>query len=320
MKKISIIIPCYNAITYIDECINSVLFFKDSVNIQLIFIDDGSTDDTVDFITNKIRCSNVEYIIHEQENFGVSSARNKGISYANGDYLLFLDSDDIIINLDLALNYAIKNDDDISIFEYVSIENSKDIFSFDMNANCNKVLKNDFIKGYLGYDFVSRVSLCSCVFKRKYIDDISLSFDEKYAFAEDQLFLLKSLVNANSIYYENIKILGYRQHQLSVTKKYNIKRYDAIKVFELLKIDYNEYEHYLDIRINKELLGVGTLFYSVNNISNSIHFYNKMIKTKEKKCLNYNTPSLKYYLFFNFPRVYIFSYAIYRALKCIKIF
>lgn len=95
MKKVSIIIPCYNAEKYIAETIHSVLAQKLlDAEIEIIIINDGSTDGS-EAVLNQFG-SNSSISVYHQENAGVSRARNKGIELASGDFIQFLDSDDLL--------------------------------------------------------------------------------------------------------------------------------------------------------------------------------------------------------------------------------
>ena len=89
---VSIIIPCYNASSYIKETINSVLT-QTFQNFEILLINDGSTDNSSSIIKTII-----DDRIHlvEQENQGVSSTRNKGIAMAKGEFIVFLDADDLL--------------------------------------------------------------------------------------------------------------------------------------------------------------------------------------------------------------------------------
>ena len=106
-RWLSVIIPCYNVRNYLEKCINNI-FEANLTDVEIIFVDDGSTDlsggiaeyfgfqsaDT--YIKFDYRDATV--IIISQENKGVSAARNTGIKAASGEYILFMDPDDYILN------------------------------------------------------------------------------------------------------------------------------------------------------------------------------------------------------------------------------
>ena len=93
--KVSIIIPVYNGDSYIDYCLSSCIN-QTYKNIEIICINDGSTDKTLEHIkkfTNKYK----NIVLIAQSNMGVSTARNVGIQKATGEYLMFVDADDYIV-------------------------------------------------------------------------------------------------------------------------------------------------------------------------------------------------------------------------------
>lgn len=107
---ISIIIPVYNRQTYIRECIQSIQAQSDP-NYEIILIDDGSTDQTLEICKNLAQ-NEPRIKLLTAEHSGVSAARNKGIDMAQGEYVFFLDSDDVIHPLLLeALVEGLKNSD-----------------------------------------------------------------------------------------------------------------------------------------------------------------------------------------------------------------
>lgn len=108
MEKISIIIPTYNSAIYLNRCIKSILN-QTYKNIEIIIVDDGSNDETENFVKeNYYDLKNVKYI--KQHNSGVSVARNKGIKIANGKFIFFIDADDTIDKF--AIENLIKEYDD----------------------------------------------------------------------------------------------------------------------------------------------------------------------------------------------------------------
>ena len=90
MKKVSVIIPFYNGIHWLCEAVESALNQTYS-NIEIIIVNDGSTEDITEFL--KKFGDSIVYAY--QKNQGAASARNYGIKLANGDYIAFLDADDI---------------------------------------------------------------------------------------------------------------------------------------------------------------------------------------------------------------------------------
>lgn len=86
---ISVIIPCYNAASFIKETLESI-FGQEGVQFEVIVIDDGSTDASASIIKQ----FNGRLCYEYQQNRGVSAARNKGLQISNGDYVVFFDADD----------------------------------------------------------------------------------------------------------------------------------------------------------------------------------------------------------------------------------
>ena len=94
MKKISIIIPMYNSEAFIRQTIQSVIQQTYS-NLEVLVVDDGSTDEGVK-ICRELSLADNRIHVYSLEKRGVSAARNYGLSIANGEYIFFLDSDDMI--------------------------------------------------------------------------------------------------------------------------------------------------------------------------------------------------------------------------------
>lgn len=90
MDKVSVVIPAYNRADFTVEAVQSVLN-QSYPNIEIIVVDDGSTDDTYKKLSNYVGCE-IEYLHHP--NRGASYTRNRGIKYATGKYIAFLDCDD----------------------------------------------------------------------------------------------------------------------------------------------------------------------------------------------------------------------------------
>lgn len=110
---LQIIIPAYNVERYIEACLDSIINQKPSFSISITVIDDGSTDNTGS-ILGKYRDDPKVRII-TQENRGFSGARNRGLEFIHGKYIMFVDSDDQLLSdsINNLLTIAIENDADI---------------------------------------------------------------------------------------------------------------------------------------------------------------------------------------------------------------
>lgn len=91
--KISVVMPAFNSSKYISAAIDSVLI-QSYQDFEIVVVDDGSTDDTADVVKSYLSDSRIKYIV--QENQGPGAARNRGMQLSSGDYICFLDSDDLM--------------------------------------------------------------------------------------------------------------------------------------------------------------------------------------------------------------------------------
>ena len=89
---VSIIIPVYNQSRYLKNSFNS-LIYQDYDNLEIICVDDGSTDNSL-AVLMELKNADSRIRIIQQENKGAGAARNNGLKYANGKYVIFLDADD----------------------------------------------------------------------------------------------------------------------------------------------------------------------------------------------------------------------------------
>ena len=121
--ELSIIVPAYNVEEYIGECLNSILSQKTKYNCEVIIVNDGSTDDTKEIIKN-FKDRRIKY--YEQENQGLSAARNTGLNNAKGKNVLFVDSDDVICDgaIDKMLDAIIENKADIVVGSHYMFTNN----------------------------------------------------------------------------------------------------------------------------------------------------------------------------------------------------
>ena len=94
-SRLSIIVPVYNAEEYLDRCLNSIMNQEYS-SCEVILVDDGSTDSSP-MICDRYSATDPRFRTIHKPNGGVSSARNAGLCLAKGEYIMFLDSDDVLL-------------------------------------------------------------------------------------------------------------------------------------------------------------------------------------------------------------------------------
>lgn len=200
----SIIIPVYNTKKYLERCIHSVLTqnFKD---YEIILIDDGSIDGS------EIICDNFAEKYHyirayHKKNGGLSSARNMGIKHAEGDYLVFLDSDDIIEkdSLERINEYLRSNNCDV-----IQVNSKQIMFSDDeiLRDSPNNIYEKKVTSGekYLEYMLASKLyeaPACFYIYKRKFLLESDLLFTENLIH-EDEEFVPRMLYKAQTVSYFN---------------------------------------------------------------------------------------------------------------------
>lgn len=222
--KFSIIIPCYNASKYIEKCIKSIIDqnFKDW---EMIAVNDGSADCTLDILKSyEEKDSRIRIV--DQKNKGVSAARNKAIEIAEGEYLLFVDSDDWYKD-NHSLNHIaeslICNNNDIVVFRYQRIignnVNSKEDSLFYFNKMKEKIYTGEeYLFAVLSsneqYMWVSWMY----AFRREFWINNQFQFDEELRIAEDADLIYKIILKAQKISVLDSIIYQYRIRQNSVCR------------------------------------------------------------------------------------------------------
>lgn len=206
---ISVIIPVYNAAPYLRRCLDSVRQ-QSYTNIEIIVVDDGSKDESGKICDEYAQSDSRIQIIH-QENAGVSTARNKGLDEAKGNWICFVDSDDYVSN-----DY-VKEMVNVSIETDIVLMNCFLEKKFPVGTYCGKQI----VDAYLSKD-VAASSMPFCkLFKRDIILRNNIRFDENIHMGEDALFLLKYLQYCNTISLtECIGSYIYSQTAGSLSSKY----------------------------------------------------------------------------------------------------
>lgn len=215
MKKFAYIIPTYNRENKLIETVKSIINNCSSNNYEIIIIDDGSTDNT----QNKIKeLKNIDFIKYiKKNNSGVSDSRNLGEQYSDSEWIIFIDSDDIVINDQLSLfeKYIQKYPNAELLFTSYQYWNSntQDVMPRkNLTFGCYNSFFDDFIQG-----IQPCFPGCVCIKRNKFQN--SLKFISKCNFGEDQALWVDLFYKLNCISIPDIT-LNYRiDSQNSLSKK-----------------------------------------------------------------------------------------------------
>lgn len=220
----------YNVELYIGTCLDSLTCLQND-NIEIIIINDGSTDNSL-LIANRYKDLYPNIIIIDQENQGVSKARNSGIKISQGKYLGFLDSDDWLSSTTLIklYNKAIKYNCDVilgSILFYTENETVRRAEKSDLFSSKQIIDGNECLNGLIwnkNCEYMPHVT--SNLYRREFILNNNLFF--KPILNEDELWYPQMLYYAKTIGYLDDDYYFYRQLAESLSHSYKRNRANAL--------------------------------------------------------------------------------------------
>lgn len=199
-KVVSILIPIYNAEKYITRCINSVIE-QNYNNLEIVLVDDGSKDKSLSICESFAKKDSRIKII-KQKNKGVSSARNKAIENATGEYVTFLDADDSIEKqyIQELIKYHEKNS--LTRCRYSSTREK----SINQTEYIDLIAKGKVAGVCWGY-----------LFEKELLNE--LRFDENVSYMEDTIFIIQYILKIKKVIIVNDAIYNYNQNEESLTQR-----------------------------------------------------------------------------------------------------
>lgn len=239
---LSIVIPVYNAGKYLDECIASVLG-QDLADIELICIDDGSTDRSHSILEEWHRKDDRIIILH-QENRGPSAARNKGIKASSGEYIAFVDADDLVRSDIYTRTIGIIKDNELDalLFAFETFPNGsvrQHSFPTDVVMDYHQMFaSNSHIQSNNDLSFSFRI-----IFRSSVIKDNHLEFDEDIRYEEDMVFNIEAICKSKRIMAINDPLYLYRKNENgAMSLKY--KPYFESSLIRAHKVKMDQIERY----------------------------------------------------------------------------
>lgn len=275
-KKLSVIIPVKNGEKYIKNCINSVLDNSGLTEeeIEIIVVNDGSTDGT-EKVVSGLNSKAVK--LTQNAGQGVSDARNTGINVATGEYLTFLDADDIVdSNFKMAINLLNREKADLYQFAFV----------YDVNGKLDQ--KNNYKKELCGKVHTPKdksfKKLCknyyngvwSKLVRRDFIVKNNLCF-KKYSVAEDMEWGVRVIMSAGTVYVTDLAYYHYIKYPTSVMGTASLaKTIDAINACEeaMMVVKNSNLEPQIKRALN---------VYISKTAYSTMQFYKKLTKEDKKK-------------------------------------
>lgn len=266
--KFSIIIPVYNVEKYIEKCLMSVINQTYS-DYEVIIVNDGTMDKSIQIAEKIIKDSHIENIkVINKNNGGLGSARNVGVKYSSGEYIIFIDSDDYISYdmLEKINGVTTKKKYDMILFDYYCVnENEKilsrskmygeSIMNFVVEENRDILLKSP--------------AAWNKVYRREFYKEGGLCFPENVIY-EDTAITRILLTRAKNVCYINQPFYYYVQRESSIVHSSSIK-----KMMDIL-VTYNElYENLFRNKLyNEELeyIAIDTILFSIMIKINSIDY------------------------------------------------
>lgn len=215
-KRLSIILPVYNVSEFLQQCLDSIKS-QDFGQVEVIAVDDGSTDASSAILAKNLETWTALRVVR-QENQGLSSARNTGLSLASGQYVWFVDSDDVVESGALErITSCLEGDaSDVLVFNATRFggdQVEKPIFPGHIGST--RTAGIDWLRfsqmngGVRHFTFLH-------VYRRDFLLDNSFRFDVGVVH-EDILWTMDAALKARSIRFENAFVYRYRRNPASIT-------------------------------------------------------------------------------------------------------
>lgn len=212
--KVSFIIPVYNVEAYLEQCVSSLLN-QTYKNYEIILVDDGSPD-KCPLLCDKIARANDCVLVIHKNNGGLSSARNKGLEVATGEFIIFVDSDDYWLKEDAL--YRLIQEMDKEKLDFVSFNyrlyyqnDEKYICAPSFPKTVQEILSGDEAFVELVKSGSVPISACSKIIRQNFLVDNHILFQEG-VIAEDFAWFIDLIENSTKCKFINEYIYAYRQN------------------------------------------------------------------------------------------------------------
>lgn len=273
---ISIIIPVYNVERYLAECLDSV-FMQDLTDCEIIAVNDGATDNSRK-ILGEYQMNYPDLIIVDQENRGLSGARNAGMNIATGEYIYFLDSDDKMTENSIKNISSFLNNKSVEVLGFNAIVNNEKYFNIS-NISDDTTSGLQYMSNFYTHNQAYPMfNVWLYVYNCDFLKTNKIQFLEGY-YHEDIHFTMLCLYYTQSIQFYDIPIIDYRIYRdgsiSSIVKPKNLKdRSDICRYLDKFYTErqfnniyfyntlFHQYLFNLNLAVNNNLLSLKPLIFN----------------------------------------------------------
>ena len=239
--KVSVVIPVYNVMPYLERCVNSVLS-QTYKNLEIILVDDGSTDGSGE-LCDKLSTRDSRIRVIHQKNQGLSCARNTGIQYATGKYVIFLDSDDEWLLSD-GLHQIVQSVDaqtEMVAFKIVHFYNGQPNLSDDYDIkNINQIPNATEVFAHLVYSQQFNMSACPLMVSKELLTEHKIYFPIGMI-SEDVFWSMHLWQCLQKVKFINLDFYGYHHREASISTMGGIRVFDSYdQIFSYWKAQCDE--------------------------------------------------------------------------------
>ncbi|MGL4362369.1 MAG: glycosyltransferase [Cellulosilyticaceae bacterium] len=340
MIKVSVVIPAYNTEKHIESCLKS-LEMQTLKDIEFIIVDDGSTDKTAE-IADKWAAKDARFRVEHIQNGGAGKARNHGMTYAKGEYIGFVDSDDIVENTMFEKLYeaATKYEVPVAMCNHTDVIKEKS-YPYDLPVSEGRIEQEEITKCLI----VPLIGGCTLntteegvvsgyiwrmLFKKKFLEENKITFEsERVVRYEDLVFVMQTLQKASQIAIVKESLYNYYHRAGSLVYTYKKDVWDRQKELQKALVKLTQHIKTPEVKTRlqaKEIIGlleavdhtVGSNSYNVrSSVINSIRHMREEVDLElilEDKLLSSATKmrrlKLRYLTNKNYKKLYYVTYVL----------
>lgn len=250
--KISIIIPAYNADSYIEQCVLSAIN-QTYKNIEVIIVDDGSTDNTLKIIEEVAR-SHQNILVLSQKNQGVTAARRAAVSQSTGDYITFLDADDILCSqgIEILVEGCQEGEFDIVNGSFIGKPSNR----LWLHKDIGTLNKDEYLESIILGNTYS--GICASIYRSTLFIDNTLEFDSELKIGEDILMNIELASRVERVKNISDVVYHYTDDNTSSAMTSKVRHpYYHIKFYKVLNhlyfgINPKQFEKNSDYLLNEQ--------------------------------------------------------------------